>query len=55
MATVYLAADLKHDRRVALKILHPELAIGSLPQESVRAERLSHPDGASSGQPDGDS
>ena len=25
MATVYLARDLKHDRRVALKVLHPEL------------------------------
>ena len=26
MATVYLAHDLKHDRQVALKVLHPELA-----------------------------
>ncbi len=26
MATVYLAADLKHDRHVALKVLKPELA-----------------------------
>ena len=26
MATVYLADDLKHDRRVALKVLRPELA-----------------------------
>ncbi len=26
MATVYLAADLKHDRRVAIKVVHPELA-----------------------------
>lgn len=26
MATVYLAEDLKHDRKVALKVLHPELA-----------------------------
>jgi len=26
MATVYLAADLRHDRRVALKVLRPELA-----------------------------
>src|SRR5438094_59603 len=26
MATVYLAQDLKHDRRVALKVLKPELA-----------------------------
>jgi hypothetical protein len=26
MATVYLAHDLKHDRPVALKVMHPELA-----------------------------
>ena len=26
MATVYLAADLKHDRPVAIKVLKPELA-----------------------------
>src|SRR5687767_14555009 len=26
MATVYLARDLKHDRKVALKVLRPELA-----------------------------
>jgi len=26
MATVYLAQDLKHDRRVALKVLKPELS-----------------------------
>ena len=26
MATVYLARDLKHDRDVALKVLHPDLA-----------------------------
>ena len=26
MATVYLAQDLKHDRRVAVKVLKPELA-----------------------------
>jgi serine/threonine-protein kinase len=26
MATVYLAADLKHDRKVAMKVLKPELA-----------------------------
>jgi len=25
MATVYLARDVKHDRRVALKVLDPEL------------------------------
>src|SRR3954462_1399822 len=26
MASVYLAADLRHDRRVAIKVLRPELA-----------------------------
>jgi len=26
MATVYLADDLKHERKVALKVLNPELA-----------------------------
>ncbi len=26
MATVYLAHDLKHDRKVAIKVLKPELA-----------------------------
>ena len=26
MAVVYLAADLKHERKVALKVLKPELA-----------------------------
>ena len=26
MATVYLADDLKHDRKVAIKVLRPELA-----------------------------
>ena len=26
MATVYLADDLKHDRKVAIKVLKPELA-----------------------------
>ena len=27
MATVYLAEDLKHHRKVALKVLRPELAV----------------------------
>ena len=26
MATVYLARDVRHDRNVAIKVLHPELA-----------------------------
>src|SRR5437870_13480542 len=47
MATVYLARDLKHDRRVALKVLHPELAaaLGSerFHREIEFAARLQHP------------
>ncbi|HJX86182.1 MAG TPA: serine/threonine-protein kinase, partial [Gemmatimonadales bacterium] len=47
MATVYLAHDLKHDRSVALKVLHPELAavLGSERfQREIRfAARLQHP------------
>ena len=39
MATVYQAQDLRHDRRVALKLLRPELAAvigpsGSWPRSS---------------------
>ncbi len=47
MATVYLAHDLKHDRPVALKLLHPEIAaaLGSerFQQEILLAARLQHP------------
>jgi len=47
MATVYLAQDLKHDRRVALKLLHPDLAhaLGSerFLREIRTAARLQHP------------
>ena len=32
MATVYLARDLKHERPMALKVLHPELAATSHPE-----------------------
>ena len=47
MATVYLAHDLKHDRRVALKVLRPELA-AALGAERFLAEirvtaNLQHP------------
>jgi len=47
MATVYLARDLRHDRSVALKLLHPELA-ASLGAERFLREirttaRLQHP------------
>jgi TolB-like protein/tRNA A-37 threonylcarbamoyl transferase component Bud32 len=47
MATVYLAQDLKHERRVALKVLHPELAATIGPsrflQEIRVTSRLQHP------------
>jgi hypothetical protein len=34
MATVYLVRDVKHDRRVALKVLDPELARRSARNDS---------------------
>jgi len=44
---VYLARDLKHDRPVALKVLHPELALTLGPERFQReirlAARLQHP------------
>ncbi len=40
MATVYLARDLKHDRPVALKILHPDLAAVLGPERFLREIRL---------------
>ena len=47
MATVFLAQDLKHDRPVALKVLHPELAMSLGPERFLReiklAARLQHP------------
>ena len=47
MATVYLAEDLKHGRRVALKVLRPELspALGAdrFHREIAIASRLQHP------------
>jgi serine/threonine protein kinase len=47
MATVFLAQDLKHDRPVALKVLHPELAMSLGPERFQReirfAARLQHP------------
>jgi TolB-like protein/Flp pilus assembly protein TadD len=47
MATVFLARDLKHDRPVALKVLHPELAASLGPERFLReirvAARLNHP------------
>ncbi len=47
MATGYLARDLKHDRPVALKVLHSELAASLGPERFQReirlAARLQHP------------
>ena len=47
MAIVYLARDLRHDRPVALKVLHPELAASVGPDRFLReirlAARLQHP------------
>ncbi|HEU4879800.1 MAG TPA: protein kinase, partial [Gemmatimonadaceae bacterium] len=47
MATVYLAQDTKHDRLVALKVLHPDLAASLGPERFLReiklAAKLNHP------------
>jgi eukaryotic-like serine/threonine-protein kinase len=47
MATVYLAVDLRHHRRVALKVLNPQLAAALGPERFLReiefTARLTHP------------
>ena len=47
MGTVYLVDDLRHERPVALKVLHPELAATLGPERFLReirlAARLQHP------------
>ena len=47
MATVFLAQDLRHGRPVALKVLHPELAMSLGSERFLReiqiAARLQHP------------
>ncbi len=47
MATVFLARDLRHDRPVALKVLHPELSVSLGAERFLReirlAARLQHP------------
>ena len=47
MATVYLAHDLRHDRPVAIKVLHPELSASLGPERFLReirtTARLDHP------------
>jgi serine/threonine-protein kinase len=42
MATVYLAQDKKHDRVVALKVLHPDLAASLGPDRFLREIRMQH-------------
>ena len=47
MATVYLADDLKHGRQVAIKVMHPEMAVAIGQDRFLReieiAARLNHP------------
>src|SRR5687768_13696725 len=47
MATVYLANDLKHDRGIALKVLHPEVTVtlgsGRFLREIRVVAKLNHP------------
>jgi len=47
MSTVYLADDQRHERRVAIKVLHPEMAAAIGPERFRReirlAARLQHP------------
>ncbi len=47
MATVYLARDLKHERQVAVKVLHSDLATALGPERFQReirtAAQLQHP------------
>ncbi len=47
MSTVYLAVDLKHDRQVAVKVLHPDLAASVDARRFLReigiAAKLAHP------------
>jgi eukaryotic-like serine/threonine-protein kinase len=65
MATVFLAHDLRHDRPVAIKVLHPDLARSLGAERFLReirtAARLQHPhvlsviDSGAAEQPDGGS
>ena len=43
MATVYLAEDLRHERRVAVKVLNPDLAQSLGTDRFLRADRIDLP------------
>ena len=47
MATVYLARDTKHERQVAIKVLHPQVSASFGSERFLReigiAARLAHP------------
>ena len=43
MATVYLAHDLKHDRDVAIKVLHPDLGAALGGERFLSEIRMSGP------------
>ena len=47
MATVYLAQDRKHDREVAIKVLHPGIAVSRRVIQSHEGaiSAVNHPDG----------
>ncbi len=45
MATVYLAADVKHDRKVAIKVLKPELAAPAAHRAHSKLARVHATDG----------
>src|SRR3954454_20303926 len=52
MASVYLATDIRLERRVAVKVMHPALAedpefVARFNREARAAARLSHPDAVS--------
>jgi hypothetical protein len=46
MATVYLAEDVKHHRRVAIKVLHPELSAILGTERFLKERRWAAPSGS---------
>jgi serine/threonine-protein kinase len=43
MATVYLAEDLKHHRKVAVKVLRPDLAAALVPERFLHEIEIAAP------------